>query len=92
MPALNLMLYYLSLPQRMKLVLYGLDTSVFGVCLTMSIFTAKSTIATASEFPVTFLSAGLLIPIAYVLNIWIPLFEAVLNCLDDFENEERMVM
>jgi len=89
---MNLAVYYLRLPQRTKLVLYGLDTAVYGVCLTLSILTAKSAMAAASAFPVTFLSAGLLIPIIYALNVWIPLFEAVLNCLDDFENEERMVM
>jgi len=92
MPTLNLMLYYLSLPQRVKLVLYGFNTAVYGICLTISILTAKSAMATASSFPVTFLSAGLMIPIAYAMNIWIPLFEVVLNCLDDLEKEERMVM
>ncbi len=92
MPALNLAVYYLSLPQRMKLVLYGFNTVVYGVCLTVSILTAKSAMSAASAFPATFLSEGLLMPIVYVLNVWIPLFEAVLNCLDDLEKEERMVV
>lgn len=92
MPVMNLAVYYLQLPQRMKLVLYGTNTIVYGVCLTISILTAKNAMATASSFPVTFLLEGLMIPIAYAINIWIPLFEAVLNCLDDLEKEERMVM
>lgn len=90
MPVMNLTVYYLSFPQRMKLVLYGFNAIVYSFCLAVSIVMAKSAMTGESPFPVTFLTAGWCMPIAYMLNLWVPLFEAILNCLDDIENEERM--
>ena len=92
LPLMNLVVYYLCLPQRTKLALYGFHAVVYAVTLIVSIHTAKSALSAAAAFPVMFLTAGLCMPVAFVLNLWIPLFEAVLNCLDDLEKEERMVI
>lgn len=91
LPLMNLAVYYLCLPQRTKLALYGVHAALYALSLTISICTAKSAISTASAFPVTFLSSGLCMPVTFAMNLWFPLFEAVLNCLDDLEKEERMV-
>lgn len=83
LPLMNLAVYYLCLPQRTKLALYGFHAVVYAGSLTVSIYTAKSALSAASAFPVTFLTAGLCMPVTFAMNLWIPLFEAVLNCLDD---------